>query len=166
MGRIISVMEEGSNFGKFFTYLVGRGLLSVLFYEDPLPTPMLPTRPFSNFCQPSPPSRTCLSPPTPTVIVFSVVLFLWLNGWSHHINMDLHISSLGTLLPEGPWCVSYARRHQVYWGLKQCGFSLVLGFDITRKTYTAQSGASRLTHPYKFLFKWPVICSQQLPLLH
>ena len=42
-------------FGKFFTYLVGsRGLLTPLFYEDPL-SPMLPTTPFSNFGLPLPP---------------------------------------------------------------------------------------------------------------
>ena len=28
--------------------------------------------------------------------------------------MDLHILSLGTLVPEGPWCVFCATRHQVY----------------------------------------------------
>ena len=64
----------------------------------------------------------CL-PSTPRVL--SVVLFLLLNGWSRHIwcavllndNMDLHMSSLGTLLPEGPWCVFYATRCQVYCGL-------------------------------------------------
>ena len=52
----------------------------------------------------------------------SVVLFLWLNGWSLHIwfaillndNMDLHMSSLGSLVPEGPWCVFYITRHHVY----------------------------------------------------
>ena len=32
------------------------------------------------YCQPFP-----LSPPTPTPTVLSVVLFLWLNGWSRHI---------------------------------------------------------------------------------
>ena len=31
--------------------------------------------------------------------------------------MDLHMSSFGTLIPEGPWCVFYATRRQVYWGL-------------------------------------------------
>ena len=152
------------NFGKLFTYLVGRGLLTLLFYEDPSTTPILPTSPFSNFGQPSPPSWTCLSPPTPTPTFLSVVLFLWLNGWLYHINMDLHISNLGTLVPGGPWCVSHITRHQVYWGLTQCDFLLLLGFDITHKTYIAHSGASRLTHPYKFISKWPVMCSQQLPL--
>ena len=30
--------------------------------------------------------------------------------------MDLHMSNLSTLV-EGPWCVTYATRCQVYWGL-------------------------------------------------
>ena len=69
----------------------------------------------------------CISPcpqtPTPTVV--SVALFLWLNGWWCHIwcavllndNMDLNMSSLGTIVLEGPWCVFYATRHQIYLGL-------------------------------------------------
>ena len=99
-------------------------------------------------------------PPAPTPTVLSVVLFLWLNRRSCRIsctnlnndNMDLYILSLGTLVPEGPWCVFYATRHQVYWGLTQ-GVLLVLWFDIIHKTYKAHSGASRLTHQYKFIFE-------------
>ena len=75
------------------------------------PSPILPTPLFSNFVQSPPP--TYLLPPNPTPNIFSVVLFLWLNGWSHHIwcafllndNMNLHILSLGTLVPKGPWCM-------------------------------------------------------------
>ena len=99
-------------------------------------------------------------PPAPTPTVLSVVLFLWLNRRSCRIsctnlnndNMDLYILSLGTLVPEGPWCVFYATRHQVYWGLTQ-GVLPVLWFDIIHKTYKAHSGASRLTHQYKFIFE-------------
>ena len=62
-------------------------------------------------------------PPPPTAP--SVDLFLWLNGQSCYIwcvilfndYMDLHMSSLGTLVPEEPSCVFYATRCQVYWGL-------------------------------------------------
>ena len=96
--------------------------------------------PFSNFVQPlplpcqlqpPPPIQILfnltpsLSTPTPTPNALSLVLFLWLNGWLHHIwcatllndIMDLHISSLGNLVPEEPRCVFYTLRHQVYWGL-------------------------------------------------
>ena len=83
------------------------------------------THPFLKFC-PHTPNPTFLSPPTPTATVFSVVMFLWQKGWSCHIwcatllndNMDLYVPSLGTLVPEGSWCVFHATRRQVYWSLK------------------------------------------------
>ena len=125
----------------------------------------------------NPPSPlTSLSPPTPTLTVFSAVLFLWLNGWPNQIwcailfndNMDLHMSSFGTLVPKGPWCVFYATRCQVYCSLTKCSFLLVLWLDSTYKqTHRVNSGASRLTHPYTHIFTpLPVMCSQQLLLLH
>ena len=67
-----------------------------------------------------------LSNPLPPLTALSAVLILWLNEWLRHIwcaillndimNL-LHMSSLGTLLPGVPWCVFYAKRHQLYWGL-------------------------------------------------
>ena len=117
-----------------------------------LPTPPPPFQYLSN-----PPS---LSPPNPTPTAISIVLFLWLNGWSSHtwcavlVNdiMDLHMSSLGTLVPEGPWCVFYATRHEVYWGLTYnvafCWYSYLISHTQTH------TGPSRLTHPYKYIFIW------------
>ena len=32
--------------------------------------------------------------------------------------------------------------------------------------YTARSGTNRLTHPYKYILKTPVVCTQQLSVLH
>ena len=88
------------------------------FYEDPsyVAFPL-----FWNFVQPHP--LPCLLQPHSHCS--SVVLFLWQNEWSRHTwcaillndNTDLHMSSLGTLVPEGPWCVFYVTRRQVYWGL-------------------------------------------------
>ena len=122
---------------------------------------------------PFPPNS--LSPPTPTPTGLSVVLFLWINGWSSHVwcaillnyNMDLHMSGLCTLVPEGPWCVFYVTRRQVYWGLTHVVVFYWYSDLISRtQTHTAHSGASRLTHSYKYIFTPPAICSQQLPLLN
>ena len=43
----------------------------------------------------------------------------WSLRWEPSINdnIDLHMSRLGNLVPEGPWCVFYATRCQVYWSL-------------------------------------------------
>ena len=152
-----------------------RGVNPLILGRPPPPPsyiayPTLPA-PFSRFCPPP----TSLSPPTLISTVLSVFIFLWLSGWLHHIwcaillndNMHLHKSSLGTLVPEEPWCVFYSTRHQVDWGLTQCGFLLVHWFDITHtQTHTVHSWARRLTHPYKYIFTPPIMCSQQLPLLH
>ena len=117
-GKFLLEMGEGG--GARNGGLV-RGVLTLLFYEDLLYC--LP--PFQILSTPSP---TSLSPPTPTPpIALSVVMFLWLNGWSRHIwcaillnyNMDLYMSSLGTLVPEGPGCVFHATKHQVYRSLTQ-----------------------------------------------
>ena len=83
---------------------------------------------------------------------FDVLFYLMLND-----NIDLHMLSLGTLVPEGPWCVFHATRlnftevwHNVvfYW------YS-----DLLSRTHTAHSGASRLTHWYKYIFIPYVVCS-------
>ena len=71
--------------GKFLKSLqiVDRGVLIPLFYEDPLYS--LPS--FFKFCPT--PSPTSLSPPISTPTALSVM-----------DNMDLHTSSLETLVPE------------------------------------------------------------------
>ena len=87
-----------------------------------------------------------------TFDVLFYLMLMWIYTCRH----------LGTLVPKGPWCVFYATRCQVYWGLTQCGFLLLLRFDITHTN--THTGASRLTHPYnRFTL---VMCSQQLPLIH
>ena len=115
---------------------------NLLFYEDP---PILPIQyPFFKLFPPPTPSqhtRTSLSSRTSTPAVLSVVLFLWLNGWSHYIwcaillndNMDLHMWSLGNLVPERTWCVSYATRRKVDSGLThKVVFYWYSRFDITQ----------------------------------
>ena len=110
--------------------------------------------------------------PNPTPSLLSVVLFLWLNRWSRHIwcaivlndNIDLHMSSLSTrrtLMCVFCNNVSSLLSSDILW------FLLVLWFDITyTQTHTTHPGVSRLSHPYKYIFTPPVMCSQQLPLLH
>ena len=84
--------------------------------------------------------------------------------------MDLvRMSSLGALVPEGPWHVFYATRYQVYWGLT-CNVVFYWYSDLILHTHThthtntcrAHSGASRLTHPCKYKFTPPVMCSSYL----
>ena len=81
-------------------------------------------------------------------------------------DMDIHLSSYGTLVPEGPWCVFYATRLQGYWGLTHIKvfywYSDLISHTQTHK-HTAHSGTSRMTHPYKYTFTPPVMWSQQLP---
>ena len=123
----------------------------------PLPRPMLPTTLFFKFWPTLPP--TYLSPPNPTPTVLSVALFLSLNGLSCHIscanlrndNMVLHISTLGTLVAEGPWYVFFATRHQVYWGLAQCVL-LVIWFNITHTKHTQQTQGPIDWHTYIKLY--------------
>ena len=122
--------------------------------------PILPTSPSPLYCQPPPTS----SPP----LFFLLSCFFRLNEWSCHIwcaillndSMDLHMLSLATIVPEWPWCVLYATRCQVYWGLTHMWFFTATLIWYRTHKHTTHSGASRLTHPYKYMFTPPVMCSQ------
>ena len=111
------------NWNSRASIIVGKRVLTPILWRPPI----LPT-PFFRFCPTSP--TPSLSSPTPTLTALSFVLFLWLNWQSHHIwcatlindDMDLHMSSFGTLVPEGPWYMFYALRCQVYWGLTHMVF--------------------------------------------
>ena len=77
---------------------------------------------------PTPPPFSIFAPPfflvtsNPPFTVLSVVLFLWLNGWSYHIwcailvNGSTHVETQ-YLCTRRPWCVFYVTRCHVYWGL-------------------------------------------------
>ena len=84
-------------------------------------------------------------------------------------NVDLHVLSLCTLVPEGPWCVFYATRHQVYWGLAHnmvfWWYSNLISHKHTH-THIEHAKTSMLTHPYKYIFTLLGIFSHQLSLLH
>ena len=82
--------------------------------------------------------------------------------------MDLQMSSHRMLVPEGLWCVFYATKRQVYWGLTHnvvfCWYSDLIS-HIHKHSHAAHSRAIILTHPYKYILTPPVICLQQLSLL-
>ena len=78
--------------------------------------------------------------------------------------MDLHMSSVATLVPDGSWCVFYATSRKVYWGLKHNIFFAgpLIWYHTHTHTHTHKDthkdkhkdpqhthGASRLAHPYK-----------------
>ena len=81
--------------------IVGRGFQPPYFMKTT----------FSDFVQP--PSFPVASNPTPPPLLFLLPCFIWLSRWSCHIwcaillndIIDLRMLSLGTLVPEGPWCV-------------------------------------------------------------
>ena len=86
---------------------------------------------------------------------------------SFNVIMDLHMFSLGTLVPEGPWCVFLAKRHQVYWGLTHivvfCWHSDLISHT---KTHTTHSGASRLTHTHIKMYLHHLLCAHSSYLLY
>ena len=106
------------------------------------------------------PSPSFQSPPATTPTVLSIFLFLLLNGLSYHIRcgillnyiMDLHMSSLGILVPEGPWCVFSATRCQLYWGLTHVVFYCCSDFVIAdRNTQHTQGEVDWHTHINMYL---------------
>ena len=110
-----------------------------------------------------------LSPPPATPRVLSVVLFLLLNGWSRHIwcavllnnNMDLHMSSLDNLVPEGPYCcVFYATRRRVCWGLTRF-FSGTLDFTNTQThKHTQHTQVPVEWHAHINVYLHQLLCAQ------
>ena len=79
--------------------------------------------------------------------------------------MYLHMFSLSTIVPEGPGCVFYAVRHQVYWDVTHVFFLLIIWFDVTQPR-TKHTGANGLTDPYHYKLTPTVMCSQELCVLH
>ena len=115
--------------------------------------------PLSNFIQPIPPLPCHLQPLTPLFFCFPFSLAEW-------VIMPHQMLSLGTVVPEGPWCMFYATRHHVCQGLiHNVVFYCTLIWYHTHK-HTAHSGASRLTHLCKYIFAPPIMCPQLLPSLH
>ena len=137
----------------------------------PKPSIIFPTPSFFQILQTHSPPIT-LSP------AFFVALFLWLNGWSHHIwfvvllndFMQLCLSSLDTVVPEG-LTVCFMQQGITFTkiGEKMQIFTstLILYLShIYRQRHTAHTGTNRLTYSYKNIYPPPVMCSQQLSVLH
>ena len=141
--------------GKFLKsiYWVGRGVLTLLFYGDPtyIAYPL-----FFKFRPPTTHFPVTSKPHSHCSFCWPVSLA---ELWSRRIwcailvndNMVLHMSSLGILVPERPWCVFYATRRQVYWGLTHVVFYWCS--DLISHTHTNTHSAlrgSQLTHSYKY----------------
>ena len=110
-------------------------------------------------------SKCCTNSPT-----YPFLRHIWCAILLNDI-MDLHMSSFGS------WCVFYATRRQVCWGLTHnvvfCWYSNLISHTQTHThtnthththTHTCKDtqythGASRLTHPHKYIFIQPAICS-------
>ena len=117
--------------------------------------------PLSNFVQPIPPLPCHLKPLTPLFFLFSC-FFGWMGDHATfdvlHYLADLQMSSLGTLVPEGPWCMFYATRHKFaeVWHI-MCFYCTLIWYHTQTDKYKQHTqGYSRKTHPYiykKWLFK-------------
>ena len=107
-----------------------------------------------------------------------VALFLWLRCWSSHILrvfllhdiIDLHMSSHGTLVSQGPCGVFDAKTHQFSEVYCMPWFFVVLWFDIKyTNTYTnegTQHTQGLIDGHIYFMLTPPVMCSQQLSVFH
>ena len=73
--------------------------------------------------------------------------------------LDLHVSSLGTLVPEEPWCAFYATRHQVYWGLTHvdsCWYSNLISHTRTHTHKHTHTHTHTYTHTHTEHTQGPV----------
>ena len=101
-----------------------------------------------------PPPPTFLSPPTSPPLFFLLsCLFSWMGDHTtfdvlFSDNINQHMSSLGSLVPEGPGCVFYAIRHHVYFGLTHtiCHIYLIRHTQTQKHTHHTQRPVDWHTH--------------------
>ena len=132
--------------------------------KNPPPHRLCCLTPFSNFVH----TPTSLSPPTPIPTVFfsCLVSFAeWVIITAHFTYWQLvpDLSTRRTLMCFMQQGIKFTEVWHIMWL-----FTGTLIWYQTRRqtqTHTAHSGTSRLTHPYKYIFTPPAMCSQQLPLL-
>ena len=118
----------------------------------------------------SPPFSNFLQPPPYCLISLSgwVTMHIWCVVLPNDI-MDLQVSTIGNLVPEGPCCVFYGNKSSsLLRSDTRYGFLLVLWFDITHTNNDTKDpqGPIRLTHSCKYILASLVMYSQQLSVLH
>ena len=136
---------------------------------------ILPTPSFSNFVHPPlPPPLPChLQPLPPPLFTLLSCFFGWMGD---HTTFDVSFYLLIICIYTCRALVSYCQTNLdvcfMQQGVKftevwhKMWFLLVLWFCYHTHKNAAHSWVIRLTHPYKYVFTPPVMCSQQLPLLH
>ena len=85
--------------------------------------------------------------------------------------MDLHMSNMGTLVPEdlAVCFMLQGVKFTVVWHLWFFTGTLIwynTHINTNTHRYTAHAGANRLTHPYKYIVTQYSMCSQRLSVLH
>ena len=83
--------------------------------------------------------------------------------------MDLNLLSLGTLVLAGPWYVFYGTKSPIYYWFDTDDLIFATAMTWYHKhwqTNTENTGTNTFTHIYKYIFKPPVMCPHQLPILH
>ena len=83
--------------------------------------------------------------------------------------MDLNFLSLGTLVIAAPCCVFYATMYWIYCRFDTDGivFAIILIWcHKHRQIHIEHTGTNIFTQTYKYILTPPVMCAQQLPLLH
>ena len=73
------------------------------------------------------------------------------------------------LVPAANLAMCFATRHQVYWRYDtddMVSASTLIWYHAHWQTYIGHTGTNRMTHIYKYILTPPVLCTQQLPVLH
>ena len=141
--------------GKFLKslYLVGRWVLTLLFYEEP---PYIAYYLFFKFCPTLPHFRVTSSPYShcsfccPVCLISCAIL--------RNDNMDLHMSSLVTLVPEVPSCILCNKAPSLLRS-DTCGFLLVLWFDITHTKHTQHTRGPVNLHTHINIYFNHLLCA-------
>ena len=111
---------------------------------------------FLKFC-PMPSPFPVASNPQPPLFIPLSFFFGWMDICdTFDVLFYLMISWMDTCWALGPWCMFYATRCHVFWGLTYdvvfCWHSDLLSHTNTHTQKHNTSGARRLTHPYKYIF--------------